>query len=846
MSDRYQIEEEIGKGGEGAVFKAFDSVLKRHVALKRVLTKEQGTADEVEKAADALVAEAQTLSALNHPNIVTVYDVGRDEEGGFVVMELIKGETLDDVVGRGVLTEEDFLRFARQTMEALMAAQEINMIHRDLKPGNVMVVWLPGGRFQAKILDFGLAKFSEVPSLQTLGFDDSVKGSIYFMAPEQFERAELDERTDLYAMGCVYYFALTGKHPFAGDTMTMVMVSHLQHQVVSLEKLRPDLSPVICQWVMWLINREIDTRPESAEVALNHFPQGQAAEGQQDLGNLPVNKERSGLTEGVQVVLPTESARAPTGMVVLPDGQEVSTTEPFDEAKYDEQYPSVPPRSKGRGLGTFIGVGLVVAGLAYLGWSLLVGEDGGKGDGAALAEAAPVMDKSQIDRLEELVDQEQPRGGAAEVDLAMAFLASGDATGEQRQNARELLARMAGPEVDGAILDKLKKTRESAERVALSQALAARGVEGGVAALVGAIGAAKDGREQMEILESLGMVLTAKDLQMVLDILKRDHEPQFRNALEQAVASAFRRLPASRENLAPLLDRLDTARGNERASLWRILGLRGGVVVVKKLEQVFLREKHDEATLRDAMGALMVIRTPRVVNLLNTIFSTTQDEQLKNMSAMALTHAVTVPSNDRLDVRSFWWQLALKVVTRDQELQEVFTSIADYPYPRTIAFLQSMGNSRTFRSYSDKALAKMQELDREAPHLAPGEWMEQRPSFGGEEGAAFDLGAKAVTEWVDPGTWFIWHFKPKEGGEYSVEVLQSLAGGGESQFSVTVGESTLVGKARDTGAWTEYQPLALPGIVNLEADKLYVLFLQAGEVVPSRMMNIKGIRLQKK
>lgn len=848
MSDRYKIEEEIGEGGEGAVFKAYDSVLKRHVALKRVLTKDRGTAEEVEKAANALVAEAQNLSALNHPNIVTVYDVGKDEEGGFVVMELIKGETLDDVVKRGVLTEEDFQRFARQTMEALMAAQEINMVHRDLKPGNVMMVWLPGGRFQAKILDFGLAKFSEVPSLQTLGFDDSVKGSIYFMAPEQFERAELDERTDLYAMGCVYYFALTGKHPFGGESMTMVMVSHLQHQVVSLEKLRPDLSPTLCQWVMWLINRDIDTRPESAEVALNHFPQNQTAAQQQDLTSLPVNKERSGLTEGVQVVLPTQSARAPTGMVVLPDGQEAASVEPFDEAKYDEEFPSENPREKRGGLGAFVGVGLLVAGLGYFGWSMLVEDGEGDAGGGETAQGVgqPAVDNSQINRLEELAGKARPAGTAQDVDLALVFLASKEATGEQKRKARKVLAELEGSGVDEAILDKMKKTRVSAERVALGQALAARGVEGSVPVLVGAIQAAKDEADRMEIMEALSTVVSTKNLQPVIDSLKKDHSPAFRNALEQVVASAFRRIPASQENLAPLMDRLDTARGKERASLWRILGLRGGLVVTKKLEQVFLREKHDADSLRDAMGALVVIRTPRVVNLLNTVFSTTQDGQLKEMAADALTHAVTVPSNDRLDVRSFWWQLALKAVTQEGELHQVFSSIADYTYPKTVVFLQSMGNSRTFRSYSEKALEKVQRLDQEAPLLGAGEWMAVRQSFSGEGGAGFDPEEKVVTEWIDPGTWFIWHFKVKEAGAYQVEVLQSMVGGEESQFSIIIGESILTGKARDTGDWTDYQPVALSGSVELEAGKLNVMFLQAGEVVPPRMMNIKGVRLQKK
>ena len=132
MSNRYEIREEIGKGGLGAVYLAFDTQLQREVAMKRVLTTEHGSAEEVQKAADNLLAEAQTLSTLNHPNIVTVFDVGQDEKGGFVVMELLNGETLDDTVARGVLTQEDFMEVVIQTMEALIAAQAANVLHRDL------------------------------------------------------------------------------------------------------------------------------------------------------------------------------------------------------------------------------------------------------------------------------------------------------------------------------------------------------------------------------------------------------------------------------------------------------------------------------------------------------------------------------------------------------------------------------------------------------------------------------------------------------------------------------------------------------------------------------------------
>jgi len=134
-----------------------------------------------------------------------------------------------------------------------------------------MVSWLPSGRFQVKIVDFGLAKFSAKPSLQTIDHGDAVFGSIFFMAPEQFERTPLDRRTDMYSLGAMYYYALAGEYPFNGDTAPQVMAAHLQNKVAPLAEVRPDLPPWVCDWVMWHIRRDMSDRPESARSALEHF-----------------------------------------------------------------------------------------------------------------------------------------------------------------------------------------------------------------------------------------------------------------------------------------------------------------------------------------------------------------------------------------------------------------------------------------------------------------------------------------------------------------------------------------------------------------------------------------------
>lgn len=266
MSERYEIKEEIGRGGLGVVYRAHDTHLDRDVAIKRMRV---DSGEPVEELTAGLIKEAQTLSSLKHPHIVTVHDVGRDEEGPFVVMELLEGKTIDRIVERGVLTLEDFEVVAVQVMEGLIAAQSVDLLHRDLKPPNLMIVWLPSGKFQVKILDFGLAKFSREPSAQTMDQSDSILGSIYFMAPEQFERLPLDARTDLYAIGAIFYFALCGKHPFRGNDAVEIMNAHLEHHLKPLKELRPDLPDSVCAWVESLMARKMEDRPANAQAALD-------------------------------------------------------------------------------------------------------------------------------------------------------------------------------------------------------------------------------------------------------------------------------------------------------------------------------------------------------------------------------------------------------------------------------------------------------------------------------------------------------------------------------------------------------------------------------------------------
>ncbi len=263
LETRYQFHSMIGHGGAGEVFAAWDGHLKRTVAIKRMKT--QGITDNV---LDDFWQEAMRLAAIRHSNIVTVYDLGLDDHVPYIVMELVQGETVEDYVAKNLFSVAEFGELARQSLDGLIAAHHAGLIHRDLKPSNIMLSRLPSGAFQVKILDFGMAKFVATPAAQTMNIDGSITGSIHYISPEQLNRQVVDVRSDLYSLGCVFYFALSGHEPFNGENTPEVLTAHLSHNVVSLELYRPDLPPILCQWVMALINLQPEHRYQSAMQAL--------------------------------------------------------------------------------------------------------------------------------------------------------------------------------------------------------------------------------------------------------------------------------------------------------------------------------------------------------------------------------------------------------------------------------------------------------------------------------------------------------------------------------------------------------------------------------------------------
>ncbi len=232
----YEIVAPLGAGGMGEVYRAKDTRLGRDVAVK-VLPKHLSSNPEIRARFER---EAKTVSSLNHPQICTLHDVGREGETDYLVMELIEGETLGQRLTKGALPLADVLKFGAQIADALDRAHRAGVMHRDLKPGNVMLT-----KSGAKLTDFGLARatglaaVSEMTSSPTvagpLTAEGTILGTFQYMAPEQLEGQEADARADLWALGCVLYEMATGKRAFEGKSQASLIaaVMHMQPAPVS-------------------------------------------------------------------------------------------------------------------------------------------------------------------------------------------------------------------------------------------------------------------------------------------------------------------------------------------------------------------------------------------------------------------------------------------------------------------------------------------------------------------------------------------------------------------------------------------------------------------------------------
>src|SRR5271156_4934620 len=266
----YEILSPLGAGGMGEVYRARDTRLDRSVAIK-ILSSHLSEDAEAKQRFDR---EARTISSLNHPNICTLHDVGHQDGVDYLVMEYLEGQTLADRLAKGPLPVEQVLRYGSEICDGLEKAHRSGVMHRDLKPGNIMLT-----KTGAKLMDFGLAKAVNPPSSASSGLtatlaspvgshplttQGTVVGTFQYMSPEQVEGKEADARSDIFALGALLYEMATGKRAFEGKTAASAMAAVLERDPAPISSLQPATPLAFERLVRTCLAKDPDDRWQTA------------------------------------------------------------------------------------------------------------------------------------------------------------------------------------------------------------------------------------------------------------------------------------------------------------------------------------------------------------------------------------------------------------------------------------------------------------------------------------------------------------------------------------------------------------------------------------------------------
>ena len=366
LGNRYQVEARIGAGGMAEVYRGFDPILNRTVAIKVLLPQFARDTSFVAR----FRREAQAAARLNQPNIVGVYDTGADDGTQYIVMEFIEGRTLGEFMATGRRpTPVQSAEIARNICAALSAAHAVGVIHRDIKPGNVMVT----RDGTVKVMDFGIAR---VLGPETAPQTSAVLGTASYLSPEQAQGSPVDARTDIYSLGAVLYEMLTGQPPFTGDTPVAVAYKQVNETPVVPSQLNPDVPARLDAVVMKALSKNPSNRYQSADefsADLDRVIKGQ-------------DVEATPLMAGAAAGAATQVISRPQQTQVLP--------------------PTEEPKGSGRKvwLGILIGI-LVVAIFGGAGY-LLVNSLTGGNDENILVAVPDVVGMTQAEAVTALTEQQ--------------------------------------------------------------------------------------------------------------------------------------------------------------------------------------------------------------------------------------------------------------------------------------------------------------------------------------------------------------------------------------------------------------------------------------------------------
>lgn len=342
LGGRYEIIEKIGEGGMAEVYKAKCHLLNRYVAVK--ILKPEYAKDET--FVKRFRREAQSAAALTHANIVSVYDVGAEGDINYIVMELLESKTLKDYIEEhGAMPSDLVLKISAQIASALETAHKAHIIHRDIKPQNIVL----NKNMVAKVTDFGIAKITNVPSATITSFG-STMGSVHYFSPEHAKGGYTDEKSDIYSLGVVMYEMATGKLPFDADSPVSVALKQIQEDPVPPIDVNPNVSPALNQIILKALQKSTALRYQNATEVISDI--SQALLRPNSLILRPASSVEAGATQVIPILgnnevpeaVPNLRTREPRRANVISTREAMKEELPIEDSKSDEEISEGPKK----------------------------------------------------------------------------------------------------------------------------------------------------------------------------------------------------------------------------------------------------------------------------------------------------------------------------------------------------------------------------------------------------------------------------------------------------------------------------------------------------------------------